>query len=61
LQLYIVKRVIASFTRQSLLNFYVFRVFRALRPRSMACRRSTNEVLILELHTDALSTRSTAR
>ena len=36
LELYIVRYVIASWTCQSLLNRYVFRVFLAFRPRSVS-------------------------
>ena len=36
-----------------MLNRYVRRAFRAFRPRSVACRRSTSDVLIVRLHTDA--------
>src|SRR5512142_997300 len=39
---------------------YVRRAFRAFWPRSVACCRSTNDVLIVRLHTDAFSAWSAA-
>src|SRR3954463_10675971 len=57
---YRVKYDIDSWTTQSLLNRYVRRDCRAFWHRAVPCCRSTNDVLIVRLHTDALNAASTA-
>ena len=57
---YIVKYVIASCCRQSFENRYVLRALRALRWRSVAWYRSTNDVLIARLAFDRRNAASTA-